>query len=128
MCYKDFSSATLRLVKIKWPSAPKVLTGLLVVLLPVLAYMQYRWVGQVSEGERGRMQRNLENAADQFRAEFDGEIRVAVRELSVGTATAREGASNQYSGRYTSWINNAEHPQIVAEVYLVDATAGVRRC
>ena len=127
MCYKDFSSATLRLVKIKWPSAPKVLTGLLVVLLPVLAYMQYRWVGQVSEGERGRMQRNLENAADQFRAEFDGEIRVAVRELSVGTATAREGASNQYSGRYTSWINNAEHPQIVAEVYLVDATEGLLR-
>jgi signal transduction histidine kinase len=111
-------------VKIKWPSAPKVLTGLLVVLLPVLAYMQYRWVGQVSEGERERMQRNLENAADQFRAEFDGEIRVAVRELSVGTATAREGASAQYSGRYTSWINNSDHPQIVADVYLVDAPEG----
>jgi signal transduction histidine kinase len=101
-----------------------VLTGLLVVLLPVLAYMQYRWVGQVSEGERERMQRNLENAADQFRAEFDGEIRVAVRELSVGTATAREGASTQYSGRYTSWINNSDHPQIVADVYLVDAPDG----
>ena len=111
----------------KWPSAPKVLTGLLVVLLPVLAYMQYRWVGQVSEGERERMQRNLENAADQFRAEFDSEIRVAVRELSVGTATAREGSSNQYSGRYTSWINNADHPQIVADVYLVDAPDGQLR-
>ena len=80
-------------MKIKWPSAPKVLTGLLVVILPVLAYMQYRWVGQVSEGERERMQRNLETAADQFRADFDGEFFRAIRELTVGTTTAREGVA-----------------------------------
>ncbi len=49
---RQFSGVTLRPVKVKWPSAPKVLTALLVVLLPVLAFMQYRWVGQVSEGER----------------------------------------------------------------------------
>jgi signal transduction histidine kinase len=111
-------------MKIKWPSAPKVLTGLLVVLLPVLAYMQYRWVGQVSEGERERMQRNLETAADQFQAEFDSEIRLAVRELTVGRITAREGWSEQYAQRYTSWINNAEHSALVADVYLIDAPAG----
>jgi signal transduction histidine kinase len=108
-------------VKIKWPSAPKVLTGLLVVILPVLAYMQYRWVGQVSEGERERMQRNLEIAADQFRADFDGELVRAIRELTVGTATAREGSSTNYSSRYTSWQNTADHPQVVADVYVVDA-------
>jgi signal transduction histidine kinase len=108
-------------VKIKWPSAPKVLTGLLVVLLPVLAYMQYRWVGQVSEGERERMQRNLETAAEQFRADFDGEFGRAIRELTVGTTTAREGTSANYSQRYTSWLNTADHPQVVADVYLVDA-------
>ena len=120
MCYGDFSNATLRHVKIKWPSAPKVLTGLLVVLLPVLAYMQYRWVGQVSEGERERMQRNLETAADQFRADFDGELFRAIRELTVGTTTAREGTSSNYTLRYTSWLNTADHPQVVADVYLVD--------
>src|SRR5688572_2616250 len=105
----------------KWPSAPKVLTGLLVVLLPVLAYMQYRWVGQVSEGERERMQRNLETAADQFRADFDGEFIRAIRELTVGTTTAREGSSSNYTLRYTSWLNTADHPQLVADVYFVDA-------
>ena len=104
----------------KWPSAPKVLTGLLVVLLPVLAYMQYRWVGQVSEGERERMQRNLETAAEQFRADFDGELGRAIRELTVGTTTAREGTSSNYSQRYTSWLNTADHPQVVADVYVVD--------
>ena len=108
-------------MKIKWPSAPKVLTALLVVLLPVLAFMQYRWVGQVSEGERERMQRNLETAAGQFRAEFDGELSQAVRDLQVSTNAARDGSSSNYSIRYNSWLNSADHPQIVADVYLVDA-------
>ena len=119
---RGFSGVTLRLVKIKWPSAPKVLTGLLVVILPVLAYMQYRWVGQVSEGERQRMQRNLETAADQFRADFDGEFFRAIRELTVGTTTAREGSSPNYTLRYTSWLNTADHPQVVADVYFVDVS------
>jgi signal transduction histidine kinase len=111
-------------VKINWPSAPKVLTGLLVVLLPVLAFMQYRWVGQVSEGERERMQRNLETAADQFRNAFDGELFLAMRELQASTNAARDGSSPNYSLRYTGWLNNADHPQIVADIYIVDVEGG----
>src|SRR5262245_49479211 len=111
----------------KWPSAPKVLTALLVVLLPVLAFMQYRWVGQVSEGERERMQRNLETAADQFRGSFDLEIFRATNDLTVGVTTARDGASDQYSERYTRWVNDAEHPQIVADIFLVDGADGQLR-
>ena len=111
-------------MKIKWPSAPKVLTGLLVVLLPVLAFMQYRWVGQVSEGERAIMQRNLETAADQFRVAFDSEVLQAQRDLQVGTATARDGSSSNYSVRYTTWLKTSEHPQIVADVFFVDGEGG----
>ena len=127
MFYGNSGDATLRLVKMKWPSGPTVLTVMLVVLLPVLAVMQYRWVGQVSEGERERMQRNLQNAADQFRAAFDGEILRAARDLQVGATTARDGSSEQYSERYTSWLNSTEHPQIVADIFLVDAAEGQLR-
>ena len=114
-------------MRIHWPSAPRALTALLVVLLPVLAFMQYRWVGQVSEGERGRMQRNLETAADQFRVAFDSELFQAQRDLAVGTTTARESSSPQYSQRYTSWLNTADHPQIVADIFIVDAEGGQLR-
>jgi signal transduction histidine kinase len=111
----------------KWPSAPKVLTALLVVLLPVLAFMQYRWVGQVSEGERERMQRNVETAAVQFRNAFDDELRQAIRDLQVTTTVARDGSSPNYSNRYTGWLNTAEHPQIIADIYVVDAVGGTLR-
>jgi signal transduction histidine kinase len=110
-------------VKIHWPSAPKVLTGLLVVLLPVLAFMQYRWVGQVSEGERAVMQRNLETAAEQFKTAFDGELR-QLGNLQASTTVARDGSSQNYSLRYNTWLNTADHPQIVADIYLVDAESG----
>src|SRR6185503_8550891 len=109
-----------------WPSAPRVLTGLLVVLLPVLAVTQYRWVGQVSEGERAVMQRNLETAAEQFKTAFDGELR-QLGNLQATTTVAREGSSQNYSLRYNTWLNTADHPQIVADIYLVDAEGGQLR-
>jgi signal transduction histidine kinase len=108
-------------VKFKLPSGPTLLTVLLIVLLPALAVLQYRWVGQVSEAERERMQRNLSNAADQFREAFDREIFYTLNQLQVGAATAREGASDQYSDRYNAWLSTAAYPQIVASIYLVDA-------
>jgi signal transduction histidine kinase len=114
-------------VVIKRPSGPTLLTVLLIVLLPALAVLQYRWVGQVSDGERERMQRNVRNAADQFRQAFDGEITRAALVLNVGAPTARDGESDQYSDRYNSWVTTALHPQIVASIYLVDANQGELR-
>jgi signal transduction histidine kinase len=107
----------------KRPSGLTLLTGALIVLLPALALLQYRWVGQVSAAERDRMQRNLKVAADQFREEFDGEIARAFLSLQVGAATARGGASDRYSDRYDTWLNTTAHPRIVANIFLVDADA-----
>ncbi len=107
-------------MKISKPSAATLVTGALLVLLPALAVLQYRWVGQVSTAERERMQRNLRNAAAQFRENFDGEIVRAVLSLQVGPATALEGQSDRYTDRYETWLNTSAHPQVVAAVLLVD--------
>lgn len=107
-------------MKIARPSALTALTIALLILLPALAVLQYRWVGQVSEAERDRMERNLRTAAFQFRGAFDGEIIRAVNGLRVDATTAQEGAWDRYADRYTSWLDAAEHPGIVASVFLVD--------
>jgi two-component system, OmpR family, sensor histidine kinase SenX3 len=44
------------------------------VLLALLAFLQYRWLGQVSDGERQRMRATLEARARDFAAEFDREL------------------------------------------------------
>jgi signal transduction histidine kinase len=111
-------------VTFKRPSgATLVLCGVL-VLLPALAVLQYRWVGQVSTAERERMQRNLRIAAGQFRENFDGEIIRALLSLQVGPATAREGTSDRYTDRFETWLNTSAHPQVVAGVLLVDSDDG----
>ena len=110
-------------MKIRKPSGPTLVTCVLLVLLPALAVLQYRWVGQVSTAERERMQRNLRTAARQFREAFDDEMVRAVLSLQVSAVTAREGASDRYTDRYDTWLNTAAHPQVVADVLLIDAEA-----
>jgi len=107
-------------VKIARPSGLTVLTGLLLVLLPALAILQYRWVGHVAEAEGERMQTHLRNAALQFHEALDGEVTRAITNLQIGAATAREGSSDRYTDRYEAWVATSAHPQIVANVYLLD--------
>jgi signal transduction histidine kinase len=108
-------------VKLSRPSGLSLLTAALLVLLPALAILQYRWVGQVSEAERERMQHNLRNAASQFRDAFDLEVGRALIALQVGPITARDGASEQYTDRYETWVDTSEHPQLVSNIFLVDS-------
>ena len=56
------------------PSLMLLLAATLLVLLPLLAVLQYRWLGEVSAGERERMQTNLRTSADRFCADFDREL------------------------------------------------------
>jgi signal transduction histidine kinase len=114
-------------VKLSRPSGLTLLTAALLVLLPALAVLQYRWVGQVSDAERERMQHNLRNAASQFRDAFDLEVGRALIALQVGPITARDGASEQYTDRYEAWVDTAEHPQLVSSIYLVDSAAAQLR-
>jgi hypothetical protein len=56
-------------------SAVTILVGLVMLLVPALAWMQYQWLGQLSTAERERMQRTLKTAAAQFATEFDSGCR-----------------------------------------------------
>jgi signal transduction histidine kinase len=114
-------------VKLTRPSGLSLLTAALLVLLPALAVLQYRWVGQVSDAERERMQHNLRNAASQFRDAFDLEVGRAILGLQVGPITARDGASEQYTDRYEAWADTSEHPQLVSSIFLVDTADALLR-
>ena len=103
------------------PSRLAVLTAALVVLLPALAVLQYRWVGQLSDAERERMQRSLQHAARQFREGFEAEVSRALIGLRVDGAVAREDAWGRYAERYAAWVGTAAQPALVADVFLVDA-------
>ena len=78
-------------------SAVTVLAGLVLLLVPALAYMQYQWLGQLSEAERERMQRTLRTAAAQFAVEFDTELSRALVSLQVDGQTMRDENWTSYA-------------------------------
>ena len=101
-----------------------ILVGLVMLLVPALAWMQYQWLGQLSEAERERMQRTLRTAAAQFANEFDMELSRTLIGLQVDGATIRDQNWSAYAQRYSAWASSASEPRLVRDVWLVDTLPG----
>ena len=105
-------------------SVVTILVGLVMLLLPALAWMQYQWLGQLSTAERERMQRTLRTAAAQFATEFDSELSRTLVSLQVDAPTIRESNWAAYAQRYSAWVNSVSEPRLVRDVWLVDTKPG----
>ena len=60
----------------RWKRQPTLMLVALVLLalLPLLAALQYHWVGQLTENERDRMRNNLTAGVERFSEDFDREL------------------------------------------------------
>jgi two-component system sensor histidine kinase SenX3 len=105
-------------------SAVTILVGVVMLLVPALAWMQYQWLGQLSTAERERMQRTLRTAAAQFAAEFDSELSRTLVSLQVDGAMLRNQNWTLYAQRYSVWVNSVSEPRLVRDVWVVDTLPG----
>lgn len=108
-------------------SAVTVLAAVVIVLVPSLAWLQYRWVGQVSEAAHERMQRSLRTSVAQFATAFDGELSRALVGLQVEGTTARNEDWASYAQRYSSWADRSADARMVRDVLLVDIAPHPKR-
>ncbi|MEW5984628.1 MAG: HAMP domain-containing sensor histidine kinase [Acidobacteriota bacterium] len=101
-----------------------VLPGLLVGLVAVLATLQYRWLGQVSEAEREQLRRSFSQRAREFADEFDLEIARAygMFQLSQPALSARDWTS--FAAAVDRWHATARFPQMVRRIHLAEAAGG----
>src|SRR5687767_12963243 len=88
------------------------------VVLAVLAALQYRWLGQVSQAERQRMHETMTARARALAADIDREIgRVYL------TFQLREAEANQLetslASRYKTWRTTSRHPELIKGIYLL---------
>jgi len=51
-----------------------IVLAVLLVLLPLLAILQYRWIGEVSQADKQRLQQTLNRLGMQFAEDFDREL------------------------------------------------------
>lgn len=93
------------------------LAAALLTLLALLATLQYRWVGQVSDAERDRMTATLNARASGFAQDFDREL---TRAYALFQMDAPHGGENtlaaQAAERYQQWQATARFPDLIKQI------------
>jgi signal transduction histidine kinase len=95
---------------------PLLVAATALALLPVLALFQYRWIGQVSEAERERMQQGLGAAAARFSSEFNAEVTRAL--ASAYLDPRAPGDLEDHAAGYADAIASGPHPRIVRRILI----------
>src|SRR5512132_1716910 len=94
----------------------------LLALIVLLAALQYRWLGRISDAEREGMRSALNTHAAGFARDFDAELTRAYvlfqMEPQAGGSLAARVAM-----RYDRWQATASYPRLVKEVYVAGAGA-----
>jgi hypothetical protein len=92
------------------------------VLLGLLATLQYRWLGQISEADQARLRAAAKNRAEEFARDFDREITRAFLRLQFDAAGARALDATRFAERRARWLTSTAHPGLVRDVWLADAS------
>lgn len=100
-----------------------LLVGVMLVLLALLATLQYRWLGQVSAGERERMQASLSAGASRFSQDFNREVTRAYLTFQMDSEMLREKDNGAFAERVEQWSTQAPYPQMVDELYVLEKDA-----
>ena len=102
------------------PTKTLVLVAMLAVLLAALATLQYRWLGQVSAGERERMKASLDAGTSRFSQDFNREITRAYMGFQIDASMKQDENAKALGRRFEQWRSKAPYPELVSELYLVN--------
>ena len=82
--------------------------GLLVVLVCVLAVLQYKWIGEISASEQKQRQYDLQAAANNLSSAFNAELNTSAAALQPSDQQVQDlGRTKAYENRYTAWRASA---------------------
>lgn len=97
-----------------------VLATILLLLLPSLAALQYRWLGQLSENTQKQMKAGLRETAARISEDFDREITEAHAAFLPAFKVGEEDLQGRYAACYARWRESARYPRLVKAVYLAE--------
>jgi signal transduction histidine kinase len=98
--------------------APAVLFALLVLL----ATLQYRWAGAVSDAERVRLRQGAQARAAALADAFDREVTRAALWLQLSSRALDERDWRAFSEAWARWDAGAPFPRMLRQIVLLDAT------
>ncbi len=96
-----------------------ILIAAMAVLMPLLAALQFYWLGQVSDGERERLQANLSADAIKFKRDFNRELIRAYLSFHVDTSATLGDIERHHVERLEQWQRTAPYAQLFSDVFIV---------
>jgi signal transduction histidine kinase len=97
-----------------------ILLTAMAVLLPLLAALQYYWLGQVSEAASQRLQLSLRTSANRFRQDFNREFIRAYLNFQMDSLTPPRNIEQYHLERFEHWNQAAPYPRLISEVFVVN--------
>lgn len=105
----------------KWTlDHPRLLIVLMVAALisvVPLAWLQYRWIGQISEAERERRTAHLYASVARFARDVDGEVEPVFRLLLYGRLPGRFASEPDPAASYQRFLEAGGEPRLIKHVY-----------
>ena len=99
---------------------PLASAAALVVLLALLATLQYRWIGQVSELQRQRLEANLTSAGVHLSEDFDREVTRAFLYFHPEPPQGPEDARRRVVRQLRRWRAEAPFPGLLRDLYYAE--------
>jgi len=100
-----------------------VITLALLALVALLATLQYKWLGRISDAEREGMRAALNTRATGFARDFDAELTRAYLLFQV-EPQGPENLAARVAMRYDRWLATARYPRMIESLYVAGAEAG----
>ena len=114
----------------KWrkrePVLVLVVVAFLALLLPLLAVLQYRWLGQLSQAERTQIRDFLQVAASRFSQDFNNELMVAMEGFAVGPMPPGGMPDLDLNAKYAKWTATSQFPHLIQDIWLATKEADGR--
>jgi two-component system, OmpR family, sensor histidine kinase SenX3 len=98
-----------------------VMAVVLSVLLAALGTLQYRWLGQVSDGELGQMKSYLNATANRVARDFDSELTDAYNAFYPDLSPGAVEDGTSYANQYIRWASGAQYPSLIKNIWLATA-------
>ena len=106
-----------------------VVAAVLLGVIALLATLQYRWLGKISDAERERMTANLGTHSAQFAQEFDRELTRAYLTFQVESIVdgENENAAARLASAHESWVARARYPRMIKDIYVASRESAGER-
>jgi signal transduction histidine kinase len=95
----------------------------LLLLLPLLAILQYQWIGRITEVDRLRLRETLYSSAERFGNDLRAELSRPMTTFRLRPEEFEELPA-ALAGRMNQWLETAPHPAVLRRIFAVERQTG----